>query len=103
MSDSLSVSVVIPTIGRIERLRACLESISRCEQRAAEILVVDQSGGGQVGDLVADFASVGARVVPCNGRGISVAMNVGLRQAKYDVVLVTHDDCTVAASWVGTA
>jgi GT2 family glycosyltransferase len=103
MTESLPVSVLIPTIGRLERLRACLESIARCDERAAEVVVVDQSGGGEVAALVGEFASLSARVVPCSGRGISVGMNLGLRRAAHDVVLVTHDDCTVAPSWVGAA
>jgi len=101
MSDPLPVSVVIPTIGRIERLRACLESISRCDRRPSEVVVVDQSGAADVEALVAEFAAIGARAVPCAGRGISVGMNLGLREAAHEAVLVTHDDCTVAPSWVG--
>ena len=101
MNQQLQVSVVIPTIGRLEQLRACLQSISECDQRAAEILVVDQSGGPEVAALVAEVS--GGRVIPCAGRGISIGMNLGLREAAHDVVLVTHDDCTVAPSWVGVA
>ena len=103
MSESLQVSIVIPTIGRLERLRACLGSIAACDARAAEIVVVDQSGGSEVAALVAEFADLGARTLPCAGRGISVGMNLGLREAVHDAVLVTHDDCTVAPSWVGVA
>jgi GT2 family glycosyltransferase len=99
----LPVSIVIPTIGRVERLGACLESIAAGDGRAAEILVVDQSGGPDVAALVQKYASLRARVVACDGRGISLAMNVGLRRAARDIVLVTHDDCTVAPSWVATA
>jgi GT2 family glycosyltransferase len=103
MHESLPVSIVIPTIGRLERLRACLESISRCSERAGEVLVIDQSEGDKVPALVRDFAPIGARAVRCEGRGVSVGMNQGLREAEHDVVLVTHDDCTVDVSWVGAA
>ncbi len=101
--DVLPVSVVIPTIGRPEPLQACLESLAACRPEADEILVVDQSRAPDVGRLVARFASARARVVACERRGIALAMNVGLRAAVHDLVLVTHDDCTVAPSWVGTA
>jgi GT2 family glycosyltransferase len=96
------VSVVIPTIGRAELLRACLESVAACRPRPAEILVVDQSGGPEVDTLVRRFGAAGGRTIDCVGRGIALAMNVGLRAAEHDIVLVTHDDCTVARSWVGT-
>jgi GT2 family glycosyltransferase len=71
--------------------------------RAAEILVVDQSGDPEVRDLVASFSSCGARLVSCSGRGVSRGRNLGLHEAEHDVVLVTDDDCTVATDWIGTA
>jgi GT2 family glycosyltransferase len=97
------VSVVVPTIGRPQQLRSCLESLSQCRPRASEILVVDQSGLKEVESVVHRFRAAGARTVQCAGRGIAVALNVGLEAAAYDIVLVTHDDCTVAPSWVGRA
>jgi GT2 family glycosyltransferase len=99
--DLAPVSVVIPTIGRVEGLEACLDSLSQCRPRADEVLVVDQSGGQRVEELVDRFAGAGVSVSECRGRGIGLAANVGLRAATREIVLVTHDDCTVAPSWVG--
>jgi GT2 family glycosyltransferase len=99
----LPISVVVPTIGRPEQLERCLASLSRCEPQAAEVLVVDQSDDTETEETVGRFAGLGARTIPCDGRGISLAMNVGLEQAGHPVVLVTHDDCRVDASWVGVA
>ena len=99
-SGALAVSVVVPTLGRAEQLRACLESLAGCTPRAAEVLIVDQSGDASVRDLVAAFASIDARLVACAGRGVSKGRNLGLREARHEVVLVTDDDCTVAPDWV---
>lgn len=96
----LAVSIVVPTIGRTARLRACLDSIFSCAPGAAEVLVVDQSGLPEVRDEVRRYAARGARLVECDGRGVSRGMNRGLREARFDVVLVTHDDCTVDGGWV---
>jgi GT2 family glycosyltransferase len=103
MGDPVPVSAVIPTIGRVEPLRACLESIASCDPPPAEILVVDQSRQGEVESLVAGFEDRRARWIPCGGRGISLGTNVGLREARHEVVAVTHDDCTVAPTWAGVA
>jgi GT2 family glycosyltransferase len=100
--DPAALSVVIPTIGRIDQLRACLESISRCDRPPAEVVVIDQSRSAEVAELVGDYGAIGARVVRCDGRGISVGTNLGLREATHDAVLVTHDDCTVEESWIAT-
>jgi GT2 family glycosyltransferase len=97
------VSVVVPTIGRPRELRRCLGALAACEPSAAEILVVDQSGDPEVAAVVAESSAAGARLVPCDGRGVSRGRNVGLAAAANELVLVTDDDCTVAADWVGAA
>jgi GT2 family glycosyltransferase len=95
------VSVLVRTIGRAELLRGCLESLGRCQPRAHEVVVVDQSRGEEVAAVVADFAAIGARVVASWERGTGLAFNVGLRAVEHEHVLVTDDDCTVAPDWVG--
>lgn len=98
----LPVSVVIPTIGRVALLRSCLGSLAACRPRADEVLVVDQSGDPTVGSLVAEHAESGARLVPCAGRGVSLGRNLGLSQARHEIVFVTDDDCRVATDWIET-
>jgi len=98
---TVPISVLVPTIGRVEQLQSCLASLRACRPRPEELLVVDQSGGGDVAAAVADFADLGAATIACEGRGIALATNVGLRAATSSNVLVTHDDCTVAPSWLG--
>jgi GT2 family glycosyltransferase len=94
------VTVVLPTIGRPELVRSCLDSLARCEPRAAEILVVDSSDDGDVADVVAGFAGAGARRVGCRTLGLGNAFNLGLEEAEHEIVLLTNDDCTVESSWV---
>lgn len=100
---TLPMSVVIPTIGRVDLLRSCLASLASCSPPAAEVVVVDQSGDAEVRDLVEGFADRGARWVPCPGRGIARGTNLGVRSAGHEVVAVTHDDCTVEADWLDVA
>lgn len=100
---ALPVSVVVPTIGRVALLAACLESIGQCDPRPAEIVVVDQSADPEIRSLVDGFGGVGARLVVSDVRDRSVAVNRGMADAEHDFVLVTDDDCTVDAAWVGTA
>jgi GT2 family glycosyltransferase len=100
-SPVATVSVLVPTVGRIDLLERCLRSVLACDPAAAEVVVVDQSGGGEVAALVGRLAPSAVRRVPCDGRGTARAMNVGLAAAAHDTVLVTHDDCTVEPDWVG--
>jgi GT2 family glycosyltransferase len=98
----LPVTVVIPTIGRVALLRACLASLAECRPRPHEVLVVDQSHDPAVAALVAEFGGAGARLVPSYGRGVAKGRNDGLRAAATEVVLITDDDCTVAPDWIAT-
>jgi len=93
-----AVSVVVPTIGRPQQLEACLRSLAACDPPAAEIVVVDQSGGEAIAALCAGHE---VRRIASHPAGLGRAMNAGLRAVAYDRVLGTHDDCTVAADWVG--
>jgi GT2 family glycosyltransferase len=99
--DRLPVSVVVPTIGRAELLRRCLQSISECTPQAAEIVVVDQSGDQAISSLVAAFA--GTTLLVSTIRDRSLAVNRGVTEARHETVLITDDDCTVAPNWVRTA
>jgi GT2 family glycosyltransferase len=94
------VTVVLPTIGRPELIRNCLESLARCDPRADEILVVDSSADEAVEKVVAPFGEAGARTIHCDTPGLGNAFNVGLREAKHEIVLLTNDDCTVEPAWV---
>ncbi len=99
---ALPASVVVPTLGR-PSLEPCLRSILACRPAAAEVVVVDQSGGHDVAPLLERLADGRLRHVVSDGRGIALATNTGFRTAEQETVLVTHDDCTVAQDWVGAA
>ena len=52
------VTVVLPTIGRPELVRSCLDSLARCEPRADEILVIDSSKDDDVANVAAWYAGL---------------------------------------------
>ena len=97
--------MVVPTIGRTQLLGRCLRSVLACEPAPDEVVVVDQSGADETADLVSSLGSVASRVrvLPDAGRGIARATNRGVAGCDSEMVLVTHDDCTVDADWVGNA
>lgn len=53
--------------------------------------------------LAAEFADLGARVVPDRERGRGRALNAGLEAVRGPIVLVTDDDCVVASGWLERA
>ena len=100
MSRRLPITLVVPTIGRTELLRACLGSVAAGTALPAEVVLVDQSGGDDAAALVADLPALRIRRVATGERNIAIAYNVGIRAAREAIVAVTHDDCTVAADWL---
>ena len=104
MTDVLPVTVVVPTIGRHKLVSACLASVARCRPRAAEVLVMDQSRGTAVRAAVARLADDERfRVLELSRRSKPRALNVALREAQNEIVLLTDDDCTVDVSWIAAA
>lgn len=97
---TLPLTVVIPTIGRLDSLRACLQSLAACRPLPDETIVVDQSHDPRIAELVASTPLPRARVVHSPRTGVAAGRNEGLRAASHDVVLVTDDDCTVQERWV---
>jgi GT2 family glycosyltransferase len=101
-SDVLPVSVVVPTLGR-ERLAFCLASLDACRPRADEVILVVQGADQAVRDLVDSYGGLVTRLLPCAGRGVSRGRNLGIREARNEVIVITDDDCTVATDWIGRA
>jgi O-antigen biosynthesis protein len=97
------VTVIVPTLGRTAQLEACLASLAECQPRAAEVLVVDQSGSPELRHLTERYSTSGARYLYSQPRGKGRASNLAMREAKHESVLFTDDDCTVDPEWVAAA
>lgn len=98
MGSRLSLSVVVPTHDRPERLRALLESLSRAGPGAVDrVIIVDDSArpaelGGAFPNLDVDHVVLERRAF------ISRAKNLGWRRADTDLVYFIDDDNVVGAS-----
>jgi hypothetical protein len=89
-----SISVVIRTIDRPDRLGEALDSLARQTRRDFEAVIVDMSGGAAadvVGRHAARFARLQHRLV---GRRLSCpeALNEGIRHAAADRIAILDDD-----------
>jgi glycosyltransferase involved in cell wall biosynthesis len=74
------VTVVLPTIGRPELVRSCLDSLASCQPRAGEILVINSSQDDDITDVVAGFSGAGARRIGCQTLGLGSAFSLGLQR-----------------------
>jgi glycosyltransferase involved in cell wall biosynthesis len=89
----VSVTVVVPTVDRVELLRRCLGGLT-----GAEVLVVHDGDPG----VVALLAEVGTTGLQIAERGVSAKRNAGWRAATSEHVAFTDDDCEPAPGWLAS-
>jgi GT2 family glycosyltransferase len=101
--DSLAVSVIIPTNGRPDRLRRCLESLRSALRDDSEVIVVDnEQHPGETERVVEEFAAGDDRFRYLHEprAGSPVARNRGVWAARGDLVAFTDDDVVVDERWL---
>jgi glycosyltransferase involved in cell wall biosynthesis len=87
-----AVTVVIPTVDRVDLLERCLRGVA-----GDDVLVVHDGDAGIVA-LLADRP--GVRGLQIAERGVSAKRNAGWRAATSEWVAFTDDDCEPAPGWV---
>jgi GT2 family glycosyltransferase len=96
------VTIVVCTRDRTAGLRNCLLTLQRVSHNPVEIVVVDNAPSDTATrDAVAALAENDQRIrYICQPRpGLSRARNLGLDQARYDIVAFTDDDTMVDSGW----
>ena len=90
----MSVTVVVPTVDRVELLRRCLRGLE-----GADVLVVHDGDAG----VAALLSELGVRSLQIAERGVSAKRNAGWRAATSEWVAFTDDDCEPAPGWLAAA
>ncbi len=93
----MTISVIVPAYNAAQTLPACLAALHRQTQPPDEIIVVDDGSQDQTAQVARAY---GAQVLEQPHRGPAAARNLGLRQARGDVVLFTDADCEPVPTWV---
>lgn len=102
MTTSPPISVIIATCNRPDHLKRCLESLTRVAYSSWDVLVIDQSAAEETEEVVRHYTHClpGLRLQRMNTRGLSRARNLGLHEARQDLVAFLDDDCTVGPTWL---
>ncbi|MET0898799.1 MAG: glycosyltransferase [Mycobacterium sp.] len=96
------MSVVVCTRDRPDQLRDMLASIVDSDYPEFEILVVDNGpASGLTKPVVDEFSDRGVRLVDAPVPGLSVARNVAISNARFDIIAFTDDDVVVDHRWLG--
>jgi GT2 family glycosyltransferase len=102
-ADTPTVSVVIPTRDRPERLARCLEALANqtLPRHEFEVIVADDGSSEPVAPVAKSFGDrINVRVVRQGSRGPAAARNAGARQARGKLLAFTDDDCVPTFTWL---
>lgn len=104
MSETASVSLIIPTLSRLDDLRVTLQAVLSGTVLPAEIVIVDASPDNLTERFVAELASRPGAVefayIRAERPGVPRQRNAGLARASGDFILFVDNDVTVAADFI---
>ena len=99
-SSPPSLSVVIPTRDRPERVLACVRSVLATGYPGLDVVVVDNAPSSDATErAIAGAGLPGVRYVREPRAGTSRARNLGLREARGNLVAFLDDDVLVDPAW----
>lgn len=99
------VSVVVPTYNRASLLSHCLESLEAqtFDKEAYEVIVVDDGSADETPEVCAAFVRRGTIHLAYrrgSHRGPAAARNLGIADARGEIVAFVDDDCEAAKDWL---
>jgi GT2 family glycosyltransferase/DNA-binding beta-propeller fold protein YncE len=93
-----AVSVVVCAYNAAETLEDCLTSLEHLTYPDYEIILVNDGSVDRTGDIARRHARV--RVIDTPNRGLGAARNVGLAEARREIVAYTDADVRVDRDWL---
>jgi GT2 family glycosyltransferase len=96
-----SISAIIPTVGRPEMLRRCLDSLARQTVPVSEVLVVHCGDDAETRALTEDRCwNFEVRYFHYPERNCARQRNFAIGRARFDNLLLIDDDIEVEPQWV---
>lgn len=97
-SSRAQISIVVATCNRLQMLKTCIQSLLAQETEIPyEIIVLDQS---DLEKQKASFFDSAVKLIPCDFKNKSRALNLGVKLASSDYIAVIDDDCIADKNWI---
>lgn len=98
----LNITVVVPTYRRPIDLARCLAALQQQSRSADEVIAIVRDTDTTTWDFLRDFqpAALSLQPITIKVPGVIAAMNLGLEQAKGDVIAFTDDDAAPHPDWL---
>lgn len=96
----MKISVVIPVYNEHERIRECIESILKNTKKPFEVIVADGGSEDRTAEIAGSFP--GVKVLENPERTAAAGRNVGIRNARGEIIAFTDGDCIVDQNWLSS-
>lgn len=91
------ISVIIPAYNAAQTLPACLAALQRQTHPPDKIIVVNDGSQDHTAQVARAY---GAQLLEQPHQGPAAARNLGIRQARGDILMLTDADCEPMPTWV---
>ncbi len=98
-----TVTIIIPTYNRPQRLRSCLESLLKLDypRELWDVIIVNDGGENSFDALDDGFlARLSIQLLTIDNAGPATARNHGAKQSTGEYIAFTDDDCEVQIDWL---
>lgn len=92
------ISIIIPSYNKPELLKNCITSIISSKSNDFEVIIIDN---GSTDPLYFNDQSIHYINLESN-HGFSKAINIGIKQAKGNIIAVLNNDTEVDSNWIGS-
>jgi glycosyltransferase involved in cell wall biosynthesis len=105
LSEKIPVSIVIPTYNRITKLFRLLKSLNHLNPMPDEVIIIDDHSNDQTPELLKRWKDIENRfskkiVLKSENKGPADSRNIGIKNARNDLVAFADDDVIVAKDWI---
>ncbi|WP_421655573.1 glycosyltransferase family 2 protein [Leptothermofonsia sp. ETS-13] len=103
MTQQPFFSIIIPTYNRPDRLKSCLQALTRLDypRDRFEVVIVDDGSKTPLDRVIAPYqASLNITLIRQTNAGPANARNTGANYAKGQYLAFTDDDCAPAPDWL---
>lgn len=94
------VSIIIPTFKRAPFLKYALEALKEQTYGNFEIVVIVKPGGDETLEVLKNYRNLPIKIVMQKEGFVSEAYNLGLREAKGEIIAIMDDDSVPYSDWL---
>ncbi|MEM8514819.1 glycosyltransferase involved in cell wall biosynthesis/GT2 family glycosyltransferase [Massilia sp. MP_M2] len=95
----MKVSIIINTYNRAKQLQDCLRGLWNLDYPEFEVIVVNGPSTDNTKEVCSRF-SESITYVECSERNLSISRNIGLANARGEIVAFIDDDAVVDTNWL---